>query len=221
MNTEAQVVETKRESKSLPMENGNYSLTSIGEQMTYAQWLIDKKLVSNTFTTSAQLVVAIQLCKDLGLPNSALSCFYVIGGKPAIYGDVLIGLVMGSGQITGKRVSYFDESGETIVRPKKGQEILGCEVFYKRKDMEGEVGAFYTLDDKEKSKTTNPTWLKYETDMLWRRADVRAIKMIAPDTMKGIEVVEYLEDAENSGKKGVKNLADELTKTFSGELNES
>lgn len=198
MTTEvqAEVIEKKEVQKSsgMAVENGVYTLSTVGEQMTYAQWLIDRKLVSETFKTSAQLVVAIQLCKDLDLPNSALSCFYVIGGRPAIYGDVLIGLVMGSGLIEGKRVAFFDESGSIIERPKKGQQIFGCEVFYNRKGYNKEVGAFYTMDDKDASKTTNPTWNKYPTDMLWRRADVRAIKMIAPDAMKGIEVVEYLED---------------------------
>lgn len=187
-------VTTVKENKPMEMDNGVYSLNSAHEQLTYAKYLIDNQLVSNTFTKPSQLLIAIQLCKDLQLPNSALANFYVIGGKPAIYGDVLIGLVMGSGVIEGKKVSYFDEAGETIKRPKKGQVIFGCEVEYKRRGFDEYVGAFYTMDDKASSKTTNPTWIKYGVDMLWRRADVRAIKMIAPDTLKGIEVAEYLED---------------------------
>lgn len=193
MTTNTEIVPAK-ESKPMAMDNGVYSLNSASEQLTYAQYLINNQLVSNTFTKPSQLLIAIQLCKDLQLPNSALANFYVVGGKPAIYGDVLIGLVMGSGVIEGKKVTFFDESGDEVKRPKKGQKIFGCEVEYKRRGFENYVGAFYTLDDKEKSKTTNPTWNKYETDMLWRRADVRAIKMVAPDTLKGIEVVEYLED---------------------------
>lgn len=195
------------------MDNGVYALNSANEQMTYAKYLIDNKLVSDTFKNPAQLLIAIQLCKDLSLPNSALSCFYVVGGKPAIYGDVLIGLVMGSGLIEGKAVTYFDEAGEAIKRPKKGTKVFGCEVTYTRKGFKTEVGAFYTMDDKEASKTTNPTWIKYSTDMLWRRADVRAIKMIAPDAMKGIEVVEYLEDAQ--ANLDMKEKAKLATQTFS------
>ena len=170
MTTEvqAEVIEKKEVQKSsgMAVENGIYTLSTVGEQITYAQWLIDRKLVSETFKTSAQLVVAIQLCKDLNLPNSALSCFYVVGGKPAIYGDVLIGLVMGSGLITGKIVSYFDENGDYIIRPKKGQREFGCEVQYWRQGFAGPVIAHYTMDDKELSKTSNPTWAKYAKDML-------------------------------------------------------
>jgi hypothetical protein len=215
MSSEVITTEVKEVQKSsgMAMDNGVYALSSVSEQMTYAKYMIEHKLVSETFKTSAQLLIAIQLCKDLGLPNSALSCFYVVGGKPAIYGDVLIGLVMGSGLIEGKTVSYFDDSGETIKRPKKGQKIFGCEVTYTRKGFKNEVGAFYTMDDKESSKTSNPTWIKYSTDMLWRRADVRAIKMIAPDAMKGIEVVEYLE--EGQANLDMKEKAKLATKAFS------
>lgn len=223
MELEIQEKKEVQRGPGMAVENGVYALNSVSEQMTYAQWLIDKRLVSETFKNAAQLVVAIQLCKDLDLPNSALSCFYVVGNKPAIFGDVLIGLVMGSGLIEGKRVSFFDESGELILRPKKGQSIFGCEVYYKRKGYNLEVGAFYTMDDKDTSRTTNGVWSKHPTDMLWRRADVRAIKMIAPDAIKGIEVVEYLEDKDIILTKATKSTdasdkARMLTETFSQEV---
>lgn len=226
MTTEATVVEPTKEIQKaktgMEFAEGNYKLDTINDQMSYAQWMIDKKLVSDTFKTPAQLVVAIQLCKDLELPNSALSCFYVVGGKPAIFGDVLIGLVMGSGLVEDKKVGWFDDKGDLIARPKKRESrdkdpVFGCEVEYKRKGFTSYVTGYYTLDDKDDSKTTNPTWIKYWKDMLWRRADVRAIKALFPDAMKGIEVAEYLEDAD--GIKSLKNAtadkARELTEKFS------
>lgn len=184
----------------MAVNDGVYTLSSIEEQAKYAQFLIDKKLVSDTFKNASQLIIAIQFCKDLDLPNSALSNFYVVGGKPAIYGDVLVGLVMASGQVDDKKVEYFDSKGDTITRPKKrtkseDRQEFGCEVSYKRKGHTSYVSATYTFDDKEDSKTTNPTWIKFWKDMLWRRAEVRAIKATFPDRLKGIEVVEYLEDA--------------------------
>lgn len=184
---------TKEASAPMMFENGNYKLDTIKDQAMYAQWLIDKELVSDTFKNPSQLIVAIQLCKDLGLPNSALSNFYVVKGRPAIFGDVLIGLVMD--KVKKKEVVFFDESGVEIKLPKKGQIFFGCAVTYERKEIAGSVTGVYTMDDKEISKTTNPTWIKYAKDMLWRRADVRAIKMLFPDSFKGIEVVDYLEDA--------------------------
>lgn len=223
MSTEV-VVEEKNEvqkSTGMAVEGGVYTLSTVGEQMTYAQWLIDKRLVSETFKTPAQLVVAIQLCKDLDLPNSALSCFYVVGGKPAIFGDVLIGLVMGSGLVEDKNVSWFDADGALIERPKKRKDkdhdpVFGCEVGYKRKGHSTWLAATYTLDDKEDSKTVNPTWVKFWKDMLWRRADVRAIKALFPDCLKGIEVVEYLEDVPAKILKGdTSDRARKLTEKFS------
>lgn len=222
MSTEV-VIESKEVQKpktGMEMKEGNYSLNTIGEQMTYAQWLIDKKLVSETFKNPAQLVVAIQLCKDLDLPNSALSCFYVVGGKAAIFGDVLIGLVMGSNKVADKKIEWFGEDGVIIDIPKKGQKFFGCKVSYKRIGFESYVSGIYTLDDKEASRSTNPTWAKFEKDLLWRRADVRAVKAVFPDTMKGIETVEYLQDSDGikTLKSSTADKARELTEKFSEEV---
>lgn len=192
MKEESIILEEKKTNIML-VDKGNYTLETVKEQAVYAQWLIDNKLVSDTFKTPSQLIVAIQLCKDLELPNSALSNFYVIKGRPAIYGDVLIGLVMD--KVSKKSVVFFDEEGVVITYPKKGQMAFGCAVTYGRVKVEGEVTGVYTMDDRDTSLTTNPTWVKYPKDMLWRRADVRAIKMLFPDTFKGIEVVEYLEES--------------------------
>lgn len=191
-------VQVEKKSQMQVSEDGIYLLNTLSNQMDYAQWLIDKRMVSDTFKTSSQLMVAIQLCKTLKLPLTALSCFYVVGGKPAVYGDVLIGLILSSGLVCDKTVFFFDKDGETINRPKKGQEIFGCEVNYKRVGFDSFVSAFYTMDDKEESATTNPVWRKYHIDMLFRRADIRAIKMLFPDAMRGLEVAEYLQDKEDS-----------------------
>ena len=179
----------------MAVENGVYTLNSINEQMTYAKFLIDNGLVSETFKKPSQLIVAIQFCKDLGLSNSALSNFYVVSGKAAIFGDTLIGLVMGSGLVADKKIEWFDEQGETIVRPKKGIKEFGCEVSYLRKGFASYVTATYTYDDRELSRSSNPVWLKFAKDMLWRRSDIRCLKALFPDAMRGIEVVEYLEDS--------------------------
>lgn len=180
----------------MAVQNGVYTLESVEEQAKYAQFLIDKKLVSDTFKTSAQLIIAIQFCKDLNLPNSALSNFYVINGRPAVYGDTLIGLVMGSGLVADKKITWFDEEGKEIKLPKKGTKYFGCMVEYKRASHASYVPGVYTLDDKDIAKPTNPVWIKFWKDMIWRRADIRAVKALFPDALRGIEVADYLEDAQ-------------------------
>ena len=193
-------------------EQGTFALNSIEDQAKYAKFLIDK-LVSETFKNSSQLLVAIQLAKDLSLPMSCLKDFYVIGGRPAIYGDTFVGLALGSGIIEDHIVTFFDENGEAIKRPKKGQSIFGCEVSIRRKGSTTFVNAFYTLDDKEKAKATNPNWLKFPTDMLFRRAMGRAIKFACSDAVRGVELADYAEDANT--KESFKDMINVANEVFS------
>lgn len=180
--------------KQLEMDEGNYTLNSMPEQLAYAQYLMDNLLVSDSFKKPSQLILAIQACKDLGLPNSALKDFYVVGGKPAIYGDTYLGLMHSSGLLDEFHVSFFDPEGITIDRPKKGQVYFGCEIHAKRKGYAEGCVIHFTLDDRDLSKTTNPTWVKFPRDMLFRRCAGRVAKWITPDAIRGLYFGDELED---------------------------
>lgn len=193
-------------------EQGTFALANMEDQKRYASFLIDQKLVSETFKTPSQLILAIQLAKDLSLPMSCLKDFYVIGGKPAIYGDTFVALALGSGVISEHKIVFFDEDGNELKRPKKGAVIFGCEVSIKRKGSNEFVTAFYTMDDKDKARATNPNWSKFPTDMLFRRAMTRAIKFTCADAVRGVEIVDYAEDA--NYKETEKERALQATKVF-------
>lgn len=182
--------------KGLELTNeGIFALKTSEDQKLYADYLISQKLVSETFKTGSQLIIAIQLCKDLHLPMSCLKDFYVIGGKPAIYGDTFVALALGSGVIQDHKVEFFDESGEKIRVPKKGQTPFSCLVSIRRKGSTSYVEAFYSMDDKEKSRNSNPNFLKHPVDMLFRRAMGRAIKFACADAIRGIEMADYAEES--------------------------
>ena len=181
--------------KEMAMENGNFVLENSHEQLRYAQHLINQGLVSDTFKKPEQLVIAIQSCKDLGLPNSCLKDFYVIHGKPAIYGDTFLALMFSTGLLDTYVIEFFDNDGVMITIPKKGQCFFGCQITIKRKGFLKETKIHYTMDDKELSLSTNPTWKKAQRDMLLRRCAGRAAKWVVPDAIRGIEMADYLEDA--------------------------
>lgn len=182
----------------MEMSDGNYVLSTVQEQSIYAQFLIDKKLVSNTFKETSQLIVAIQLCKDLNLPISCLKDFYVIGGKPAIFGDTFVALALGSGIIEDHKVSFYDELGEHIKVPKKGVKPFSCIVSIKRKGSANYVDGFYSWDDKDASGNSNDNFRKFPIDMLFRRAMGRAIKWACADSIRGIEMADYADEADSS-----------------------
>jgi hypothetical protein len=197
----------------MQVQDGNYTLSTVEDQMKYAQFLMDKRLVSNTFKEPSQLIVAIQLCKDLGLPNSCLKDFYVIGGRPAIYGDTFVALALGSGVVQDHKVVFFDEEGVVIDMPKKGKKYFGCKVSIKRKGSDSYIDATYTFDDKENARNNNENFIKYPIDMLFRRAMGRAVKWACADAIRGVELADYAEDAER--KLEEKDKADLATKEFS------
>lgn len=205
-------IEIKKEGMELSSE-GVFALTTMDDQKKYADFLITQKLVSETFKTPSQLIIAIQLCKDLNLPMSCLKDFYVIGGKPAIYGDTFVGLALGSGLVQDHKVEFFDENGEKIRVPKKGQKPFSCLVSIKRKGSSEFVEAFYSWDDKESSRNNNPNFIKHPIDMLFRRAMGRAIKFALADAVRGIELIDYAEEANRSPDEQEKTK--QMLETFS------
>lgn len=179
----------------MEVTNGTYALNTIDEQMKYASFLIGKKLVSDTFKDPAQLMVAIQLCKDLNLPNSCLKDFYVIGGKPAIYGDTFVALALGSGVIEEYSIDFYDEDGELCNIPKKNKKVFSCVITGRRKGSTKDSQISYSLDDKATSRNTNPNFEKHPRDMLFRRSMGRFIKWICADAIRGIEMADYAEES--------------------------
>lgn len=182
---------------SIPMElsNGVYVLNSIEDQIKYAKYLIANRLVSETFKSESQLIVAIQLCKDLGLPISCLKDFYVVGGKPAIYGDTFVALALGSGQVEELDVEFYDDKGDSLNIPKKGVRPFSCVVSGKRKGSSKNISISYSMDDRDDSRSANPNWQKFPKDMLYRRAMGRLIKWVFADVIRGIEMLDYAEES--------------------------
>lgn len=183
------------EKKEMEVVNGVYSLNTVDEQMKYASFMISKRLVSDTFKEPAQLMVAIQLCKDLNLPNSCLKDFYVINSKPAIFGDTFVALALGSGVIAEHQINFYDESGEDISLPRKGDKLFSCVVTGRRNGSSLTSSISFSMDDLASSGNNNPNFKKHPRDMLYRRAMGRFIKWICADAIRGVEMADYAEES--------------------------
>lgn len=181
--------------KSMEVVEGVYTLNTVEEQMKYAAFMISKRLVSDTFKDPAQLMVAIQLCKDLKLPNSCLKDFYVIGGKPAIFGDTFVALALGSGVIAEHQINFYDEVGLDISLPKKGDKLFSCVITGRRNGSSLTSSVSFSMDDLASSGNNNPNFKKHPRDMLYRRAMGRFIKWICADAIRGVEMADYAEES--------------------------
>lgn len=181
--------------KEMEVVDGVYTLGTVEEQLKYANFLISNKLVSDTFKAPAQLMIAIQLCKDLGLPNSCLKDFYVIGGKPAIFGDTFVALALGSGVIAEHSINFYDEDGRDISLPKKNDKLFSCVITGRRNGSSLTSTVSYSMDDLASSGNNNPNFKKHPRDMLYRRAMGRFIKWICADAIRGVEMADYAEES--------------------------
>jgi hypothetical protein len=198
----------------MEVENGNYTLLKTYEQMRYAKYLMDRGLINESIKKAEHVVMAIQAIKEKGLPNSCLKDFYVVQGKLAMYGDTFLALMYSTGKVQELSIFFFDENGVEITIPKKGQVYFGCAIKVLRKGFTIPSLITYTTDDKDLSKTNNPTWNKFQRDMLFRRCAGRVNKWIFPDAVMGIEMVDYLEDVD-AGKLNDIEKAKEATLVFS------
>lgn len=198
------------------LEDGKFKLESFQEQLNFASMLISKKLISETFKEPAQVVLAVQTCKSLGIdPIVGLKMTYCVGGKAALYGDGPLALVQSSNQLQSIQEFFIDENCERICVEKKNLKnpIYGAVCIVKRKGDEKEQEEFFTLDDKKRASLNSPVWNKYEKDMLKYRARSKALKAKFPDVLNGFDIAEYTyEDMPQNGiiKKTVLEKINEL-----------
>lgn len=194
-------------------ETGVLELKSLREQIGYADKLIKANLISGTFKSPQQVVIAFQMLKSANLPSHLISGMYVVNGKPSMYGSVFVGMALKTGQMTHFSVEWFDEQGETIKRPKKGQIYFGCEVTVGRLGVENKMTVNFTMDDKERAGLKNPVWNSYPKVMLANRAIGMALKFLFADCLNGMDVYESIEEVKDSTE--AQNIANEISKQFS------
>ena len=176
------------------LQNGEFKLDSFQDQLNFANLLIQKRLVSETFKEPAQLVIAIQACKSLGLnPITGLKMFYVVGGKPALYGDGPLSLIQSSGKLDSLEEFFIDDKGEKICLENKNlnAEVFGAVCRMKRKGDPTTQEDFFTEVDRKNAMLNSPVWSKYKRNMMRYRVRAMCAKSKFADVLNGLEIAEY------------------------------
>lgn len=126
---------------------------------------------------------ACSLGKSLGLSSVAsLQNIAVINGRPSIYGDALLALVMGSGEVA-KVEEDFDE-----------EKFCQTYKIWRKGIKSPFVGSYSWADAQVAGLTSKEPWKKYPRQMLWRRAVAIALKKGFADKLIGVEMREISED---------------------------
>lgn len=146
------------------------------EGIKLSNMLAKSTLVPKDFQNNpANVFIAIQWGAELGLaPMQALQSIAVINGRPSIWGDGMLALVMGS--------PVF----EWIDEPPVAAGVATCSV--KRKGSPNAVTRTFSLADAEKAglKGKPGPWQQYQTRMLQMRARGFALRDAFPDVLRGV-----------------------------------
>jgi hypothetical protein len=206
--------------KTFELKEGQFSLDTLDDQIRYAKMLIEKRLISETFKDASQVIIAIQMCRALNLnPISGLKMLYVVGGKPALFGDATLSLVQSSGLLESIQEYFVNDKCEIICVANKNltDEIFGAVCVVKRKGDDKAQEDFFTENDRIKAGLNSPVWSKYKKSMLRYRTRAMALKSKFPDVLNGMDIAEYTYQDLPQHNEITKTASEEINEAFKGE----
>ena len=161
---------------------GGLNPKTLDEAMKFADILSGSDVIPKDYQGKpGNILVAIQWGQEIGLPPlQAMQNIAVINGRPTIWGDSLLALVMGSGAL--KDIDEeSDENGATCTVVRKNGTKRTVE---------------FTKDDAEQAgllRKQGP-WQQYPKRMMQMRARAFALRDVFPDVLRGVYVREEVED---------------------------
>lgn len=158
--------------------------TNLEEGFRLAEMLSKSTLVPKDFQGNpGNVLIAIQMGIEIGLaPMQALQSIAVINGRPSIWGDGLLALVVNSGLLEGQPEESFKDG------------VASCTV--KRKGWPEKVTRSFSIDDAKKARlwTKQGPWQEYPERMLQMRARAFCLRDVFPDVLRGLAVAEEQRD---------------------------
>lgn len=185
----------------------SFSLTprTLDEAMQFAKLISDSDICPKDFKGKpGNVLVAVQMGAEVGLPAmQALQNIAVINGRPSIWGDAAIALVMAHPEFEGIHEELKGEGDNRI-----GYCII------RRKGMEPQIKKF-SVDDAKKAGLWGKVgpWTQYPERMLQLRARGFALRDVFSDALKGLITREEAEDMPSDDSQIIKlSNADILNK---------
>ncbi len=182
----------------ITVRNGFLPAT-FGEAKQFATELASSNLVPKAYAGKPlDILVAIQWGTELGLaPMQSLQNIAVINGKPSVYGDALMALVLANPACEG--VEEFIEDDKT------SNPVAVC-IAHRRGRKP--VTARFSVEDAKRAGLWGKQgpWTQYPKRMLQMRARGFALRDSFPDALKGLITVEEAQDYPEDAKPQVKDI---------------
>ena len=160
---------------------------NLEQAMKLAEMMAKSDLVPKDYKGKpGNCLIAMQMGAELGLPPmQAIQNIAVVNGRPAVWGDAIIGLVRASG--------LCEFIKEDVIEDDQGRPIAA--VCIVKRQGEPEQTRTFTV---EMAKTAGlwgrNTWAQYPARMLQMRARSWALRDVFPDVLKGLHVAEEVMD---------------------------
>lgn len=179
---------------------------STAEAMELAKTLASSQLIPKVFQQRpGDVFVAMMWSHSLGIPIvQGLQGIAVINGKPSLYGDALLAVCMGSGQMADI---------EETVTGNADNLTATCKVTRRGKPTPV-VSTFSIADARAAGLLGKPgPWKQYTSRMLKMRARAFALRDAFPDVLSGIASAEEMQDVEGTAtEKATENVAEQVAK---------
>lgn len=161
--------------------------TTFAEWFELAEHVAKSSLVPKEFIGKPDdCLVAMQMGVAVGLnPFQSLQSIAVINGRPCLWGDAMLGIVMASG--------LLDDISETL-----NEEVHTATCTVIRKGKKEAVTRAFSWDDAKRAGLAEKPgpWKSYPKRMLQLRARAWALRDAFPDVLKGLQVAEEVRDYE-------------------------
>jgi len=172
---------------SVGMGKFGVELQSMDDLWRFAKLAALSGLAPKGVDTAEKIAIAVQAGLEIGLkPMQALQSIAVINGRPAVWGDAVLGLCQGTGQMERYKQ---EEIGE------KGKDSYGYRITVKRRNFDL-VASEFTVEDAKKAALWGKSgpWAQYPSRMLLNRARAFALRDTFADVLKGCPLAEEAQD---------------------------
>lgn len=171
-------------------KTGEIKIESFSELMMFADYIVRSFLLPKGFTgdhekKKCDVIAAIQFGSEIGLGKmSSLQHIAVVNGVPTVWGDVPLGLCMGS--------QLLEDIKEEIIQ-KDGKLYANCTV--KRKGISSPCVSIFSEDDAKTAGLWGKPgpWKTHPKRMLKYKARAFALRDLFPDVLKGLHSAEEME----------------------------
>jgi hypothetical protein len=182
----------------IPVSERGLVLRSLDDMFRFAQYLAQTRLTPKGLDTPSQILLAIQMGSELGLPPMAsIQNIAVINGRPSIWGDAALAVCM-------EHPNYLDHDEDFD----DATMTATCKVYTKKRGMDRPITRTFSMSDAKTAQLQGKSgpWTQYPKRMLQLRARGFALRDAFPGALRGLLTTEEVRDLP---PRQVENEADE------------